>query len=230
MWRWQDPFTALYTTWKQRQLVGAYEKRIETFAPQLPSAPHGATTVEAQRTPKWSLVKRQLASVAAVYRRSSKPGEGIARIKVPRLGLNMIVVNGTDSDSLKKGPGRDPRTYMPGQGQLVYIAGHRTTYLAPFGDIDKLRTGDRVTLELPYATMIYVITGHRIVRADYMEALRSRDREEVALQACWPRFFASHRYIAYGQPVRVILRLPGLKGMAYSYAPGGRGAAKRSIT
>ena len=55
---------------------------------------------------------------------------------------------------------------MPGEGELVYIAGHRTTYGAPFSRIDKLRKGDRVFVELPYATIEYAITGHRIVGGD----------------------------------------------------------------
>jgi len=61
----------------------------------------------------------------------------------------MVVVNGTDEESLKKGPGRDPRSSMPGQGQLVYIAGHRTTYLAPFSHIDAIRKSDRITAYAP---------------------------------------------------------------------------------
>ena len=71
-------------------------------------------------------------------------------MRVPRLGLNMVVVDGTDDDSLKKGPGLDRRTYMPGEGQLIYIAGHRTTYLAPFAHIERMRAGDPITLEVPY--------------------------------------------------------------------------------
>ena len=115
----------------------------------------------------------------------------------------MVVVDGTDEASLKKGPGRDLRTYAPGEGRLVYIAGHRTTFLAPFAHIERLRPGDRVTLELPYATFVYRIVGHRIVAADELSVLRSPHRELLALQACHPRFFASHRYIAYARPVLV---------------------------
>jgi sortase A len=118
----------------------------------------------------------------------------------------MVVVNGTDAGTLKKGPGRDPRTFMPGQGQLVYIAGHRTTYSAPFGDIDDLRRGDRVTVRVPYATFVYDVTGHVVVPADDLGRLRSQGREVLALQACHPRFFASHRYIVYARPVELIPR------------------------
>jgi sortase A len=87
----------------------------------------------------------------------------------------------------------------------VYIAGHRTTYGAPFSHIDRLRREDRVVFELPYATFEYAVTGRRIVPATYVQALRSRGREEIALQACWPRFFASHRIIVYAAPVRVVV-------------------------
>src|SRR5438874_729889 len=83
--------------------------------------------------------------------------------RVPRMHLNMVLVDGTDHETLKKGPGRDLRTFMPGENRLVYIAGHRTTYLAPFSHIDALRKGDTVTIEVPYARFVYSVTGHRVV-------------------------------------------------------------------
>jgi sortase A len=92
---------------------------------------------------------------------------------------------------------------MPGEGELVYIAGHRTTYGAPFARIDRLERGDKVFLELPYGTFEYVVTGHRIVTASKTSELKSRGFEQLALQACHPRFFASERYIVYARPVRV---------------------------
>ncbi len=193
VWRWQDPFTALYTHWKQRQLAHSYEKQFAAYQP-LHNLDQRATRMAALRT---------IGREARRYRLHSHRGEAIGRIRVPRLGLNMILVNGTDHDSLKKGPGRDLRTYMPGEGQLIYIAGHRTTYLAPFAHIDRLRPGDWVTLAVPYGTFTYRIFRHVIVPADDLAALRSHGREIVALQACHPRFFASHRYIAYGRLARV---------------------------
>ena len=122
------------------------------------------------------------------------------------MGINMILVNGTDHDSLMKGPGRDLRTFMPGQGELVYIAGHRTTYLAPFSHIDSLRNGDRVKISLPYGTFVYSVTGHRVVTADDLSVLKTHHHEELELQACHPRFFATHRYIAYAKLVSVQMR------------------------
>ena len=190
VWQWQDPFTALYTKWKQRQLATQYVKRTESFKPAI-----AKNTVAAERA--------SIAREAKRYRLSSTRGEVIGRLRVPRMGVNMLLVNGTDHDTLKKGPGRDSRTFMPGENRLVYIAGHRTTYLAPFSHIDRLRRGDRVTIEVPYGTFIYAVTRHRIVKSTDLSVLRSPRYEVVELQACHPRFFATHRYIAYAQLLRV---------------------------
>ncbi len=190
VWQWQDPFTALYTTWKQHQLASQYDKRTSSFKPAI-----SGDTQAAERA--------SIAREAKSYRLNSARGEVIGRLRVPRMGVNMLLVNGTDHETLKKGPGRDLRTFMPGENRLVYIAGHRTTYLAPFSHIDSLRSGDRVTIEVPYATFIYSVTGHRIVKSTDLSVLRSPRHELVELQACHPRFFASHRYIAYAKLLRV---------------------------
>ena len=115
----------------------------------------------------------------------------------------MVMVNGTDTDSLKKGPGRYLGTFMPGEGELIYVAGHRTTYSAPFSHIDRLRRGDLVTVEMPYATFEYRVTGHRVVASNDLRVLYSKGHEQLVLQACHPRFFASHRYLAYAKLVRI---------------------------
>jgi sortase A len=190
VWQWQDPFTALYTKWKQHQLASQFVKRTQSFKPAITE-----NTVAAERA--------SIAREARRYRLSSTRGEVIGRLRVPRMGVNMLLVNGTDHDTLKKGPGRDNRTFMPGENRLVYIAGHRTTYLAPFSHIDRLRKGDRVTIEVPYGTFIYAVTRHRIVKSTDLSVLRSPQHELVELQACHPRFFATHRYIAYAQLLRV---------------------------
>ena len=193
VWRWQDPFTALYTHWKQHQLSQAYERRFSAYEPA--QLRQNEVSVSART--------KVIAREARLYRIHSGRGQAIGRIRVPRLDLNMVLVNGTDHNSLTKGPGRDRRTYMPGEGQLVYIAGHRTTYLAPFAHIERLRSGDAVTLDVPYATFRYRVFKHRIVGAHEMSVLRSHGVEVVELQACHPRFFASQRYIAYARLVRV---------------------------
>ena len=192
VWQWQDPFTALYTHWKQHQLAKSYDHRFASY--------HAARY---DREATISARIRTIEGEGRRYRLDSHRGQAIGRIVVPRLHLNMVLVNGTDHDSLKKGPGRDLRTYMPGEGQLIYIAGHRTTYLAPFAHIDSMRRGDLVTLEVPYATFRYRVFRKKIVPSDDLAVLRSHGREVVALQACHPRFFATNRYIVWGRLIRV---------------------------
>jgi sortase A len=200
VWLWQDPFTGLYTRYEQRQLARSYDKLEASYRPLRPprTSPPTPASLAAER--------RQIAREARRYRAQSERGDAIGRIAIPRLGLNMVVINGTDTASLKRGPARDLRTYMPGQGELVYIAGHRTTYLAPFSHIDSLEAGDRVTLRFPYATFVYRVTRHVVVPADDIGRLKSHGREVLALQACHPRFFATHRYIVYARPVQVTPR------------------------
>lgn len=181
VWQWQDPFTALYTHRQQARLAKAYDHRAIAFVTHSRPA--------ARPSP------RQIALEARRYRASLTPGDPVGRLRVSRLGLNMVVVQGTDHDSLRKGPGHYIGTYLPGQGELVYVAGHRTTYLAPFAHIDRLSGGDRIVFELPYGTFVYRVTGHRIVPADDLAVLQSHHREELILQACHPRFFATHRYL-----------------------------------
>jgi len=184
----QDPFTALYAKRAQMQLSSAYDERVREIRPQL-AAP------TAKKTP--------LATVARRYRNTTSTGDAVGKLRIPAMGLSTVLVQGTDHESLKKGPGVDERTHMPGEGQLVYIAGHRTTYLAPFSHIDRLERGDAVSLSTPYATFDYRVTNHVIVPASDIGRLKSRGHEELALQACHPRFFATERYIVYARLVGV---------------------------
>jgi sortase A len=207
VWQWQDPITALYTTYQQHQLSQAFDRTFASYhVPSLPVA-----TPSSHRPVDLEAEQRAIALEATRYRKTLKIGQALGRLNVPRLGLSIIVVTGTNESSLEKGPGWYTGTKLPGEGQLIYIAGHRTTYLAPFAHIDALQRGDPVKLVLPYATFLYRVTGHVIVQANDVARLKSRGYEQVALQACHPRFFATHRYIVYARPVEVIPR----KGTPY---------------
>ena len=200
VWRWQDPITALQTRREQGRLADQYERLLADWRPSV--APPASTGSAPQR-PAAPVSPQQVARDAVAFRRLVRPGQAIGRIEIPRLGLGMVVVEGTDTESLKKGPGRDPRTFMPGESRLVYIAGHRTTYGAPFARIDAIEPGDEVRLAVPYATFVYRALGHEIVPADAISRLRSPPHELLRLQACHPRFFASHRYLVDARLVRV---------------------------
>jgi sortase A len=192
VWVWQDPFTALYTRYEQHQLAGQYARRVAGFRQvsheNTDAAELAAIALEARR-----------------YRRESHPGEAMGTIDVPRLGLHhMMLVDGTDESSLQKGPGIYRGDFLPGEHELVYVAGHRTTFLAPFAKINDLRDGDKVTIAMPYGTFVYRITGYRIVVATDVAVLQTQHHEELVLQACHPRFFATHRYLAYAHLVEVV--------------------------
>ncbi len=205
VWQWQDPFTALYTHWQQHQLAKSLDREFAAFRPS--EAGQGNLIAE----------RHAIADDAARFRKRAKHGQAIGRIVIGRIGLNMVLVNGTDHESLTRGPGRDPRSSMPGQDRLVYIAGHRTTYLAPFSHIDSIRPGDVIRIEMPYGTFTYRATRHRVVTANDLSVLRSPRHEQLELQACHPRFFATHRYIVYARLVSVAPR----EGAAYRIAANG---------
>jgi sortase A len=198
---WKDPFTTAYTAFEQRRLESSLEKTFDEWRPiATPRQPQPRPTKKPK--PKPVDVRRE----ARAYRISTEGGDAVARLEIPRLDLDVVVVNGTDVGDLRRGPGRHLDSFMPGQGQLVYIAGHRTTFGAPFSHIDKLRPGDRIVVELPYATIEYRVTEDRIVDQYELSVLKSRGREELVLQACHPRFFASQRYLVYARPVQVVER------------------------
>lgn len=194
VWRWQDPFTAIYTHIEQSRLESAYKKRAAAFnATVLPKL----STPSAGKPSAASLAatRRNLAAAAAAYGKTLHEGDPVGKITIGRIGLSMVVVEGTDEETLKKGPGHYIQSGLPGQGQLIYIAGHRTTYLAPFAHINDIRIGDYITFSVPYGAFTYRVTQHYIVPADQLSVLKSRGREVLRLQACHPRFFATHRYI-----------------------------------
>ena len=194
VWQWQDPFTALYTHVQQSRLEHRYEKRVAAFHPR----------IETKSTPVD--VRRAVAAAASAYRRTLHTGDPVGRLRIGRIGLSMVVVQGTDHDTLKKGPGHYAQSGVPGEGHLIYVAGHRTTYLAPFADINDIRVGDYVTFSVPYGTFTYRVRRHYVVPADRLSVLQDHGREVLRLQACHPRFFATHRYIVDAALVAVTPR------------------------
>jgi sortase A len=122
-------------------------------------------------------------------------GDPVGRLQIGRIGLSIYVVQGTDHETLKKGPGHYVASALPGEGELIYVAGHRMTYLVPFANIDDIRSGDYMTLTVPYGEFTYRAVRHYVVPSDDLAVLRPAGKEILRLQACYPRFFATHRYI-----------------------------------
>jgi sortase A len=89
---------------------------------------------------------------------------------------------------------------MPGQGGTVAIAGHRTTYLAPFRTIDKLRPGQPIVLDMPYARLTYTVERTQVVPPTALWITRRvPGRERLVLSACHPLYSASHRIVAFAR-------------------------------
>ena len=135
--------------------------------------------------------------------RGFRPGEGeaIGRIELSSLGRDYVMVEGTDPSTLRKGPGRYPETKLPGDGGTVAVAGHRTTYLAPFRTINELDDGEEIVLEMPYGRFVYEVEDQRIVKPDARWVIRDVGYERLVLTACHPLYSAAQRIVVFARLV-----------------------------
>lgn len=152
-----------------------------------------------------SLVRRERRQIEILARRfgeQAETGAPIGRIVAPAMdGLDMVVVQGTDEVSLQKGPGHYPETPFPGEGGTVGVAGHRTTYLAPFRHIDSMKPGDTVVLKMPYARFSYRVQKTAIVDPSDVGIVHSVGYERLVLSACNPLYSAAQRFIVFARLV-----------------------------
>src|SRR5262245_64558588 len=139
---------------------------------------------------------------ARVIHRRPLPGDAIARIRIPSIGVDKYVVEGTDTDSLRKGPGHYPSTPLPGERGTAAIAGHRTTYGAPFRHIDELDPGDRIVIDMPDGRFIYRVQESKIVDDQDLSVLDPVAYRRLMLSACHPLYSAAQRIIVYARQVR----------------------------
>ncbi len=185
-----DPITALYQDWRQHQMVGQLNGEFKQF--------RGATPFSKHNDGKPSQAAIQAA--ARRFARQARAGEPIGRIEIPRIGVSKIIVNGTDwAADLSRGPGRYPQSSWPGMRKVTAIAGHRTTFGAPFRHIDELRRGNIIRLKMPYGTFTYRVFANRVVRSNDWSILRERRFETLVLSACHPLYSASHRWIVFAR-------------------------------
>ncbi len=132
-------------------------------------------------------------------------GEVAARLLIPKLGLDEYVVEGVGSDELKQGPGHYPGTPMPGMAGNASVAGHRTTWGAPFGRIDELSPGDKITVEMPWGPAEYEVEGHDdgsggqrgyfVVDPSEVWVLDQDGENRLTLTSCQPKYSARQRII-----------------------------------
>lgn len=137
-----------------------------------------------------------------VIERRPLEGDAIARLKLPALDRSYYVVEGTDTDTLRKGPGHYPDTPLPGERGTVAIAGHRTTYGAPFRTIDKLKRGDPIVVEMPDGTFHYRVERVRIVDDSALWVTDRVGYNRLVLTACHPLYSAAQRVVVFARFVR----------------------------
>ena len=190
---WQEPLSALYARVTQDRL-GDDLHRLERA---------NLTDVQLQALAQLRTQQRRIAFLARALRRKTEPGQAIGRIRIRRIGASFVVVQGIDGATLKKGPGHYPDTSLPGLPGTVAIAGHRTTYMAPFRRIDSVRKGDAVTIAMPYALFTYRIESTRIVKPSEYSVTRSVDHNRVVLTACHPLYSAAQRIVVFAREVDV---------------------------
>jgi sortase A len=145
--------------------------------------------------------------VAAPPAVAKVPGDAVAIIRIPRIELDMVVVEGTDTESLKKGPGHYEDSVYPWEHDgKVAIAGHRTTYGAPFFSLDRLRRGDTIVLATEYGTFDYEVTGLAITPPSGLlpsgdSVLDPTTRPTLVLTTCNPRYSAAQRLVVFARRV-----------------------------
>jgi sortase A len=142
---------------------------------------------------------QRVAFLARSEQQQVQQGAAIGRIVIPTLGVDFEIVQGTDNASLEKGPGHYPGTAFPGLGQTVGIAGHRTTYLAPFRHIDRLAAGDQIVIEMPYARLRYVVEYRRIVAPSEIAVVDDVGYDRLVLSACNPLYSAAQRLVVFAR-------------------------------
>ena len=218
---WRDPATDVYQRWRQHQLSAQLAR---SFAAERAAAARIEAVVRARSEPAAGLTALQAAVRA--YRARVELGAPLGRLVVPRLSLDVVVVQGLRwGADLSRAPGHYPETPLPGAGGTAAVAGHRTTFGAPFRHIDRLRPGDTITFVVPYARLVYRVGGHRIVDSHDWSMIAPQGFDALVLTACHPLWSARQRWVVAGRLVRAELASGAvLEGAALS-EPGPRGAS-----
>ena len=135
-------------------------------------------------------------------RKKPIPGSAVAQIRFPSLDRKYYVIEGTKTTDLRKGPGHYPDTSLPGKNKTVAIAGHRTTYGAPFRTIDRLKRGDEIDMRMRYGTYVYKVQKTRIVDPSQTSVTDNVGYDRLVLTACHPLYSAAQRIVVFARLVR----------------------------
>jgi len=175
---WQEPLSALMALRQQRELARELPLGRPTSRPIAPEELAGRARAESRRT---------------------RPGRALARIELPTLGRTRTVVEGTTAADLRRGPGHYPDTPLPGAGRTSGVAGHRTTFGAPFRTVNRLKRGDRIMVQTRYARLAYRVERSRVVSPRARWVVRPVGYDRLVLTACHPLYSAAQRIVVFAR-------------------------------
>ena len=186
---WQEPVTAAIGLIERSQI----NQRYLSYR----SAP--LSTLDQHALVSLSSLQQRVSFLARREQHQVATGDAIGRIEISKIHISFDIVEGTDTSTLEKGPGHYPSTAFPGLGRTVAIAGHRTTYLAPFRHIDALSPGDKIVVRMPYAKFTYVVQYRKIVLPTALWVINNVGYERLVLSACNPLYSAAQRIIVFAR-------------------------------
>jgi sortase A len=186
---WQEPFSSLYAHQKQHKLA----QRLDTIDAVPP------TPVEQRALVKLPDPTRRIAFAARSFDRRTEEGDPLGRLRIPKIGVSAVYVEGTAAGDLRTGPGHYPGTPIPGEQGTVAIAGHRTTYGAWFRRIDQLKPGDRIQITMAYGRFTYRVEKTQIVAPTALWVTHRVGYDRLILSACHPLYSAAQRIVVFSR-------------------------------
>jgi sortase A len=192
--------TGIYTAREQSQLEDQFNEALAQESPSTTTSSSTTTTTVVGAPPS------PTTTTTTVPPAPPPPeGDAVARIQIPKIGVDSIVVNGVSRDDLRKGPGHYPDTPLPGQFGNAAIAGHRTTYGAPFGDLDQLNPGDLIQVRTLQGNFKYRVTEQLVVKPSDVQVIDPTpvDADDfskgfeptLTLTTCNPKYSAAQRLV-----------------------------------
>ena len=186
---WKEPVSTVYGSIQQ----GKAEDQLAELESKFPAR------ADLRQVEHVEGIRKKVEILAGLFAKRVHKGEAIGRLRIPSIDLDIVAVQGTDTASLQKGPGHYPETPFPGQGGTSAMAGHRTTYLAPFRHLDQLKRGDEIEIEMPYANFAYRVQKTRVVDDSAVDIIHKVGYERLVLTACHPLYSAAQRIAAFAK-------------------------------
>ncbi|WP_051221490.1 class E sortase [Conexibacter woesei] len=181
---WQEPITAIQQHRDQAALRGDLRGLQRTLQAATPKVPHETAKARMQR------------QATALDRAGRSAGSAMGSISIPKIGLRTVFVENTNHAALKRGPGHYKGTVLPGMTGTVGLAGHRTTYGAPFRRVNELKAGSTIVVNMPYGKFTYKVMGwHITTPSDASSLVSHAGQHRLVLTACHPLYSAAQRIV-----------------------------------